>query len=106
MFSSLVLAELTKLDPFSPVLKYLDNVSRSRWTSVGSMSHSHASRPMEVTKDLWSDHSKKVGDQFIRIYLKIAKKCCSCLDIFSCVKMNVYLSFFFSFQARDSCQMQ
>ena len=58
------------------------------------MSHSRASRPLEVTEDLWSDHSKKVEGQFIRIHLKIAKKRCSYLDIFSCVKMNVYRSFF------------
>ena len=40
--------------------------------------------------DLRSDYSKK-----IRIHLKIAKKqFCLYLDIFSCVKINVFCSFF------------
>ena len=30
------------------------------------------------------------------------KKCCLYLDIFSCVKINVFRSFF-AFQARDAC---
>ena len=53
-----------------------------------------------------SDYSKSVGGQFIRTRLKIAKKCGLYLDIFSCVKMNVFRSFFFRFQARDACQMR
>ena len=48
-----------------------------------------------------SDYSKEVGGHFIRIRLKIAKKCGLYLDIFSCVKMNV-----FRFHARDACQMR
>ena len=43
---------------------------------------------------MWSDYSKWVRGQFIRIRLKIAKKCGVYLDIFSCVKMNVFRSFF------------
>ena len=40
------------------------------------------------------DYIKSVGGQFIGIRLKIAKKCCLYLDIFSCVKINVFRSFF------------
>ena len=43
---------------------------------------------------MWSDYRKEVGGQFIRIRLKIAKKCGLYLDIFSCVKMNIFRSFF------------
>ena len=35
-----------------------------------------------------------MGDQFIKTRLKIAKKCGLYLGIFSCVKMNVFRSFF------------
>ena len=41
-----------------------------------------------------SDNSKLVGGQCIRIRLKMAKKCGLYLDIFSCVKMKVFRSFF------------
>ena len=41
-----------------------------------------------------SDYSKYVRSQFLRIRLKIAKKCWLYLDIFSCVKINVFRSFF------------
>ena len=50
---------------------------------------------------MWSDYSKQVEGQFIRLRPKIAKKCCLYMDIFSCVKINV-----FRFQARDACQMR
>ena len=30
----------------------------------------------------------------MRIHLKMAKKCCLYLDIFSCVKINIFCSFF------------
>ena len=43
---------------------------------------------------LWLDYSKQAGGQFLRIRLKIAKKCCLYLDMFSCVKINVFRSFF------------
>ena len=39
----------------------------------------------------WSDYRKEVGGQFS---LKIVKKWCLCLDIFSCLKINVFRSFF------------
>ena len=42
---------------------------------------------------IWSDYSKQVGGKFLRVCLKIAKKCWLCLDIFSCVKMNVFACF-------------
>ena len=45
---------------------------------------------------LWSDYSKKAGGHFIRIRLKIAKKCGSYLNIFSCVKINGFFSLVFS----------
>ena len=41
-----------------------------------------------------SDYSKQVRGQFIRICLKIAKSCRLYLDIFSCVKINVFRPFF------------
>ena len=41
-----------------------------------------------------SDYSKQVRGDFIRIRLKIAKQCGVYLDIFSCVKMNIFRSFF------------
>ena len=41
-----------------------------------------------------SDYSKQVGGQFIRIRLKIANKCWLYLDTFSCVKINVFRSFY------------
>ena len=40
-----------------------------------------------------SDYSKKVGGHFIRIRLKIAKRCGLYLDIFSSVTNNVFRSF-------------
>ena len=40
------------------------------------------------------DYSKQVGDQFTRIRLKIANKCWLYLDTFSCVKINVFRSFY------------
>ena len=43
---------------------------------------------------MWSDYSKEVRVHVIRIRLKITKKCCSYLDIFSCVKINVFCPFF------------
>ena len=48
-----------------------------------------------------SDYSKQVRVHIIRIHLKIAKKFCSFLDIFSCVKSNV-----FRFLAQDAGQIQ
>ena len=41
-----------------------------------------------------ADYSKQVGGQFIRIRLKIAKKCSLYLDTFSCAEINVFHSFF------------
>ena len=35
----------------------------------------------------------RVGGQFTRNRLKLAKKCCFYLDIFSCVTVNVFRSF-------------
>ena len=56
---------------------------------------------------MWSDYSKQVGGHFIRIGLKIAKKCRLCLDIFSCVKMNVFRSFFaFMLEMHVRCDNQ
>ena len=56
---------------------------------------------------LRSDYSKYVGGQFIRIRLKIGEKCCLCLDIFSCVKMNVFRSFFgFRLEMHVRCDNQ
>ena len=56
---------------------------------------------------LWSDYSKWVGGHFIRIRLKIAKKCCLYLDIFSCVKINVFRSFFaFRLEMHVRCDNQ
>ena len=50
---------------------------------------------------------KTVGDQFIRIRLKIAKKRCLYLDIFSCVKMNIFRSFFaFMLEMHVRCDNQ
>ena len=44
---------------------------------------------------------------FIRIHLKIAKKCCLYLDIFSCVKMNAFRSFFtFRLEIHVRCDNQ
>ena len=44
---------------------------------------------------------------FMRIGLKIAKKCGLYLDIFSCVKMNVFLSFFaFRLEMHVRCDNQ
>ena len=43
----------------------------------------------------------------MRICLKIAKKCGLYLDIFSCVKMNVFRSFFaFMLEMRVRCDNQ
>ena len=56
---------------------------------------------------MWSDYSKEVGGQFTRICLKIAKKCGLCLDIFSCVKMKIFCSFFvFMLEMHDRCDNQ
>ena len=55
----------------------------------------------------WSDYSKQVGGQFIRIRLKIAKKCWLYVDIFSCVKINVFRSFFaFRLEMHVRCDNQ
>ena len=55
----------------------------------------------------WSDYSKQVGGQFIRIHLKIAKKCWLFLDNFSCVKINVFRSFFaFRLEMHVKCDNQ
>ena len=56
---------------------------------------------------LWSDYSKWVGGHFLRIRLKIAKKCWLYLDIFSCVKINVFGSFFpFRLEMHVRCDNQ
>ena len=57
---------------------------------------------------LWADYSKSVGGHCIRIRLKTAKKCCLYLDIFSCVKINVYRSFSLTFrlEMRVRCDNQ
>ena len=56
---------------------------------------------------VWSDYSKEVGGHFIKIRLKIAKKCGLYLDIFSCVKMNVCRSFFaFMLEMHVRCDNQ
>ena len=56
---------------------------------------------------LWSDYSKQVGGQLIRIRLKIAEKCGLYLDIFSCVEMNVFRSFFaFRLEMHVRCDNQ
>ena len=53
------------------------------------------------------DYSKQVGDQFLRTRLKIAKKCWLYLDILSCVKINVFRSFFaFRLEMRVRCGNQ
>ena len=49
---------------------------------------------MLINSSYRSDYSKEVGGQLIRIRLKIAKKCGLYLDIFCCVKMNVFRLFF------------
>ena len=60
-----------------------------------------------VAGQLRSDYSKEVGGQFIRIRLKIAKKCGLYLDIFSCVKMNIFCSFFaFMLEMHVRCDNQ
>ena len=56
---------------------------------------------------LWSDYGKQVGGEFITIGLKIAKKCCLYLDIFSCVKIDVFRSFFvFRLEMHVRCDNQ
>ena len=51
--------------------------------------------PVESTRAaLWSYYGKQVGGQFMRIRLKIARKSCLYLDVFGCVKINVFRSFF------------
>ena len=50
-----------------------------------------------VPREIWSHYSKQVGGQLKRIRLKIAKKCRFYLNIFSCVKINVFRSFFSRF---------
>ena len=58
-------------------------------------------------KSLRSDYTKQARDQFLRIRLKIAKKCCLYLDIFSCVEINVFRSFFaFRREMRVRCDNQ
>ena len=42
---------------------------------------------------LWSEYSKEVWGQFLKICLKIAKKCWLYLHIFSCVLINTFHSF-------------
>ena len=62
---------------------------------------------MLINSSYRSDYSKEVGGQFIRIRLKIAKKCGLYLDIFSCVKMNVFRSFFaFRLEMHVRCDNQ
>ena len=57
--------------------------------------------------EMWSDYSKQVGGHAIRIGLKIAKKCGLYLDIFSCLKINVFRSFFaFSLEMHVRCDNQ
>ena len=64
-------------------------------------------KKMRPRSALWSDYSKYVGGQFIRIRLKIAQKCCFYLDIFNCVKINVFHSFFaFRLQMHVRCDNQ
>ena len=56
---------------------------------------------------MWSDYSKQVGGHFIRIGLKTAKKGGLYLDIFSCIKMNVFRSFFaFRLEMHVRCDNQ
>ena len=57
--------------------------------------------------DLRSHCSKWVRGQVIRIRLKIAKKRCLYLDSFSCVKINVFRSFFaFRLETHVRCDNQ
>ena len=63
-----------------------------RCSSVGTASNRHAAEVVSIL--LCSDYSKQVGGQLIRIGLKISKKCWLYVDIFSCVKINVFRSFF------------
>ena len=51
-----------------------------------------------------SDYSKQLPGQFIRIRLKIEKRCQFVLEFFVNVKMHVFFIFFY-FQAQDACQM-
>ena len=54
-----------------------------------------------------SDFNKYVGGQFIRVRQNMAKKCWLYLDIFSCVKMNVFRSFFaFRLKMHVRCDIQ
>ena len=48
-----------------------------------------------------------LGRNFVNIGLKIAIKCCLYLDIFSCVKLNVFRSFFaFRLEMHVRCDNQ
>ena len=78
------------------------------WNHLGNTAvHADSScRPQgsfRPAKLLWSDCSrpKQVRVHVIRIRLKLAKKCCLFLDIFSCVKNYV-----FRFQVENACQMR
>ena len=79
------------------------------WNSVNSL----FAQNIYIYRDLYSfsnhrsDYSKEVGGKFIRICLKIAKKCGLYLDIFSCVKMNVFCMFFtFRLEMHVRCDNQ
>ena len=64
--------------------------------------------PVESTRAaLWSYYGKQVGGQFMRIRLKIAKTCFLYLDILSCVKIDVFRSFFaFRLEMHVGCNNQ
>ena len=54
-----------------------------------------------------SDYNKLVGGQFRGIRLKMAKKCGLYLDVFSCIKMNFFRSFFaFRLEMHVRCDNQ
>ena len=54
-----------------------------------------------------SDYSEQAGGQLITIRQKIAKKCCLYLDIFSCVIVNDFRSFFaFRLEMHVRCNNQ
>ena len=57
---------------------------------------SKSTRTFLWIKRMWSDYSKSVGGQFIRICLKIVKKYWLYQDIFSCVKINFFACFWLS----------
>ena len=60
---------------------------------------------LSVVARLFSDYSKQVGGYFLRIRLKLWKKCW--LYIFSCVKINVFRSFYaFRLEMHVRCDNQ